>query len=590
MTDRTSTAGPTKTWNGEALHSTGSGLNWLEGGRLLASEGSVWTTHTFPSAGRYTIRTRACGQQAGPEAAKLTFLVDDKPLATVDVTAVQSDPRVYEHKVTLAAGDHKVAIAFPNDFYDENNPDPARRDRNLIVEWIEVQGPDRTPSSALPASHTKILFKTPKADNRDEVAREIVERFATRAYRRPLLPGELAKILKFVDLARENGDSFERGVQLAVEAVLVSPQFLFRVELGPRGGQRRRNPGAPPSASPVTEFELASRLSYFLWSSMPDDELFALAKAEKLRQGDALEKQVRRMLQDPKAGALVENFAGQWLQVRNLKTVNPDRERFPAFDDALRASMQKETELFFEAVMREDRSVLDLIDADFTFLNERLAKHYGIAGVKGEAFQRVALKDGVRGGLLTQASILTVTSNPTRTSPVKRGKWILEQILGTPPPPPPPDVPVLQEERDGPLKGSLRQRMEQHRANPSCASCHARMDPLGFGFENFDAIGAWRDKDGEYAVDPSGVLPDGKTFQGPKALKAILKTRDRDFVQCLAEKMLTYATGRGIEYYDACAVDKIVEATAADGFKFSRLVLEVVKSDPFQKRRREGGR
>jgi Protein of unknown function (DUF1592)/Protein of unknown function (DUF1588)/Protein of unknown function (DUF1587)/Protein of unknown function (DUF1585)/Protein of unknown function (DUF1595)/Ca-dependent carbohydrate-binding module xylan-binding/Planctomycete cytochrome C len=580
--------GPLQTWEADKL--TGSGHMYNDTGKMITSAGSVDATHSFPVDAEYILRARAYGQQAGPEPVKMAFLIDGKPLKTITVTAVEKDPKVYEIHAKLKKGSRKISVAFLNDYYNEKASDPSQRDRNLVVEFLEVQGPAVSKNAPLPESHKRIIFKNPTAENRSDVAVEIVERFATRAYRRPLLPGEVAKLVRFVDLARENSDSFERGVQLAVEAVLVSPQFLFRVELGPKGVQKKNEFVKPPNPAPVTEFELASRLSYFLWSSMPDDELFELARQGKLRAGDNLEKQVRRMLRDRKATALVENFADQWLQIRNLRTVNPDRGRFPTFDDALRTSMQKETELFFEAVMREDRSILDFIDADFTFVNERLAKHYGIAGVKGDAFQRVAVKDGVRGGLLTQASILTVTSNPTRTSPVKRGKWILDQILGTPPPPPPPDVPILKDDRDGPLRGSLRQRMEQHRVNPSCASCHARMDPLGFGFENFDAIGAWRTKDGEYAVDPSGVLPSGQTFQGPKALKAILKAKDKDFTHALTEKLLTYALGRGVEYYDACAVDKVVELTAADKFKFSRLVLEIVKSDPFQKRKKEGGR
>ena len=381
------------------------------------------------------------------------------------------------------------------------------------------------------------------------------------AYRRPSTAGEVARLVKFVDLALENGESFERGVQLAVEAVLVSPQFLFRVELDPRP---RTRPAAvatvtTPSGALISGYELASRLSYFLWSSMPDDELFGLCVKANSMIPRVLALQVRRMIRDPKSKAFVTNFADQWLQIRLLKTVNPDRGRFPSFDEPLRAAMLKETELFFEAVMREDRDIRDLISADFTYVNERLAKHYGISGVTGEGFKRVPLKGGRRGGVLTQASVLTVTSNPTRTSPVKRGKWILEQILGTPPPPPP-AVPDLPDEKDKKLTGTLRQRMEQHRANPSCAACHVRMDPLGFGFENFDAIGAAH-VDGNSPVDPSGELPSGQKFQGPEQLRDP-QARDKDFARCLAEKMLTFALGRGIEYYDTCAVDKIVANTA----------------------------
>jgi hypothetical protein len=315
---------------------------------------------------------------------------------------------------------------------------------------------------------------------------------------------------------------------------------------------------------------------------MPDDELFALAERGKLRK--TLDAQVRRMLKDPRARALVENFAGQWLQIRNLKLIAPDTVQFPEFDDSLRAAMERETQLFFEAIMKEDRSVLDFLDSDYTFVNERLARLYGIAGVGGEQFQRVSLKGSQRGGLLTQASILTITSNPTRTSPVKRGKWILENILGTPPPPPPPDVPELKEGKEAVLSGTLRQRMEQHRANTLCASCHARMDPIGFGFENFDGIGAWREKDGSFPIDPAGKLVSGETFQGPGDLKQILLNRKKEeFLRCLSDRLLTYSLGRGLEYYDRNAVDQI----QGEKQMFSSLILGVVKSAPFQMRGEE---
>ncbi|MFO0953175.1 MAG: DUF1592 domain-containing protein [Isosphaeraceae bacterium] len=556
---------------------------------VLPSVARLLVQHDAPREAEYRVRVRAYGEQAGPEPVKLAFVVDGKQGPPVVVKAVADEPQVFEHKGRLKKGAHSLGVAFLNDYYNDKASDPKQRDRNLVVDWVSVEGPLFAAGDELPASHRKVIFKTPAKGEETKVADELVGQLARRAYRRPVTPGEVARLVRFVDLARENGESFERGMQLALQAILVSPQFLFRVELdrGPRRDRRGRTLGPAPIGFPINDFELASRLSYFLWSSMPDDELFQLARRQAPR-GETLEKQVRRMLRDPKASALVENFAGQWLQIRNLKTINPDRGTYPNFDESLRTAMIRETELFFGSIIQDDRSVFDLIDSDDTFVNERLARHYGIKGVKGDQFRRVKLTDGVRGGVLTQASVLTVTSNPTRTSPVKRGKWILEQILGTPPPPPPGEVPELQDDAKGRLTGSLRQRMEQHRANPNCATCHARMDPLGFGFENFDGIGAWREKDGNFPVDPSGVLPNGKTFQGPKELKAILKARQKDFVRCLAEKMLTYATGRGVEYYDACAVDRIVEGTVSDGGRFSKLVLEIVQSDPFQKRKGRG--
>jgi mono/diheme cytochrome c family protein len=417
-----------------------------------------------------------------------------------------------------------------------------------------------------------------KPDNKtteEQAAKKIIENFARQAFRRIVTPAEVDRLCSFVTLARNNGDGFDIGVELALQTILTSPHFLFRVE-------RTRRPNNKELALPISEFELATRLSYFLWSSMPDAELFREARQGKLRKN--LDAQVKRMLANPKAQGFVENFGGQWLNLRNLKTAQPDPARFPQFNDKLRAAMQQETELFFAAILKENRSILDFLDADFTFVNEPLARLYGIPGIKGDSFQRVKLAGTERGGVLTQASVLTITSNPTRTSPVKRGKWILENILGTPPPPPPPDVPELAEDAAA-LKGSLRQRMEQHRANPNCAVCHQRMDPLGFGFENFDAIGAWREKESGFVIDPSGQLPAGESFRGPAELKQILKGRQQEFCRCLTEKLLTYAVGRGVQSADRCAIDQIIDAASKDDFRFQTLILQIVKSDPFQKRR-----
>ncbi|HEY2951940.1 MAG TPA: DUF1592 domain-containing protein, partial [Verrucomicrobiae bacterium] len=390
------------------------------------------------------------------------------------------------------------------------------------------------------------------------------------------------RLAKLAEFAIQEEKSFERGIQIALQGVLVSPHFLFRGELQPE-------PNNPARTHPINEFALASRLSYFLWSSMPDEELFAQAERGTLRRN--LEAQVKRMLKDTKVRALVDNFAGQWLQTRNLKSVQPDKTEFPDFDEPLRAAMQKETDLFFEAIIKEDRSILDFLDSNYTFVNERLGWHYGIRGVKGEQFQRVSLKGTARGGILSQASVLTITSNPTRTSPVKRGKWVLENLLASPPPPPPPDVPELKETKEAVLSGSLRQRMEQHRENTLCASCHARMDPIGFGLENFDGIGGWRAKDAGFSIDPAGKLVTGETFSGPAGLRTILvQTKKDDFVRCLSEKMLTYALGRGLEYYDKCATEQIAKGLAKNRYRFSSLILEVVKSPPFQMSRGEGDR
>jgi hypothetical protein len=374
----------------------------------------------------------------------------------------------------------------------------------------------------------------------------------------------------------KNPGPFDRSLTLPLEAVLASPQFSFRVETDPD-----TNPARPHR---ISDFELASRLSYFLWSSMPDDDLFALAHRDELHDPATIEAQVRRMIADPRSRALVDNFAAQWLQYRRLASMVPDKTEFPQFDESLRIDMRKETELYFSHIMREDRSVLEFLDSNYTFLNERLASFYGIPNVNGSDFREVSVAGTHRGGLLTQSSILLITSNPGRTSPVKRGKWILETLIGAAPPPPPANVPPL-DDRKSALHGSLRQRLEQHRANPICASCHKTMDPLGFGLENFDALGRWRTSDGQFAIDSSGTLPGGHTFNGVDGLKKILLARRDQFCRCLVEKMLTYALGRGLEDYDAAAVDQIAHDAAANNYRFSSFVIGIVRSAPFELRR-----
>lgn len=468
---------------------------------------------------------------------------------------------------------------------------PVLMERYLAAAEAVMQRAFQGPPDKQPARERGLLAcaaNRPQA----EQTREILRRFASRAYRRPATTDEVERLAKLAESASAAGESWEAGLQLAMQAVLCSPKFLFRAELDDRPDS--------PEVRPLDEYQLASRLSYFLWSTMPDEELSRLAERNQLRAN--LDAQVRRMIQDQKSESLVESFALQWLQLKRLETFAPDPQRFPRFGDRMRSAMLEETRRFFASVMREDRSIVDLLDADYTFLNERLARHYGIvdtqgsrAGkppvrpggqpIRGDEFVRVKLADKERGGLLTQASVLTVTSNPTRTSPVKRGQWVLEQILGTPPPPPPANVPALPEGSEAELTGSLRQRFEQHRSNPVCANCHARMDPIGFAFEHYDAVGAYRTKDGAFDIDTAGQLPDGRSFRTLAELKEIIKENKDDFARCLSEKMLIYALGRGLEQYDLVAVDRIVQALKRDDYRFSTLVLEVVRSDPFQKRR-----
>ncbi len=425
--------------------------------------------------------------------------------------------------------------------------------------------------------------KSARAEESDlESARRFFTAFVPRAYRRPASPEEIQRLLGLTSNALEQNANLEESVGIAVQAVLASPGFLYRWELDPEveDGNSQNLAAAVRSLNP---YEFASRLSYFLWSSMPDDVLFELAAAGTLLEPAVVETQVRRMLADPKSTALATNFAGQWLQFRQIETIAPDPELFPAFDEELRQAMRRESELFFEAVMREDRSILEFLDADFTFVNRRLADHYQIAGEFGAEFQRVRLDaQSARGGILTQAGTLALTANPTRTSPVIRGKWVLEQILGTPPPPPPPEVEELEESQEEAAAASLRERLEIHRSQAECAVCHAKMDPIGFAFENFDAVGAWRDLDGAFPIDASGELPDGRRFNGHKELITILKTEET-FPRTVVEKMLTFALGRGLEYYDKCATDEILAAAKKADFRFSALVVAIVMSDPFQK-------
>jgi len=565
------------------------------GGLFLNGKGQI-SAQIYLDEGDYTIRAEVFGQQLGDQPVRAALRVNRDVIKEFDVTATQAAPATIEAKIRLKAGTRTIGVGFLNPYTEPGKPgeepkkpepapqkrdesfrpvDPDKHQRVLVVRSISLDGPYNPPPPVLPETHERLMAHRADLPPR-EAAREIVTRFANKAFRRPARPEEVERLLKLYDKAEKEGDRFENCVRVALEGVFVWPAFLFRVEPDPPGV-------APGTSYQVGEYELASRLSYFLWSSMPDDELFALAAQGQLRKN--LDAQVRRMLSDPKSAAFVQNFTGQWLTTRKLAYVAPDPQEFPDFDEELRSAMVRETELFFEAILRENRSVLDLIDADFSFVNGRLAKLYGIEGVTGPEFRRVKLPPN-RGGVLTQAGVLTLTSNPTRTSPVKRGKWVLEQILGTPPPPPPPDVPALPDAKE--MTGSLRKVMEQHRANVLCASCHQRMDPIGFAFENYDAIGAWRDKDGGFAIDASGVLPGGQSFRGPAELKVIIKDKKDQFSRCLTEKLLTYALGRGLEYYDRCAVDDIMEALEKNDYRFSALITGVIKSGPFQKRTTRG--
>jgi hypothetical protein len=604
----------------------------------LSQPGSFHLTYQFPADGEYLIRIVGAGfRPNGSDPGQMTFWLDGKLIQTftvdvnVEEVGFERRPDHWDLRMKIPAGPHELVAAFPRQFhglptifggpnpsktaYDPckklgngagrclansiNVPeetDPVRIERRrqtlerlkedelhprfegMAVSEVNIVWPTEFKKGPSPESLKKIYSCGP-VDGRytPECERKILSNLASRAYRRSVSSQEVDELVMIASGAQKRGGSFEGGLSLAVATMLASPNFLFRID--------RERPSSE-SVGSTSQYELASRLSYFLWSSMPDEELLLAAERGRLRRRDVLNAQVLRMLADPKAEALVKNFAGQWLETRRLDSVQPDRERYPDFDDYLRTSIKKETELFFQYVMQKDCSILDFIGAPYTFLNERLARHYGIRGVTGTEFRRVDLTGTGRSGILTQASVLTVSSYGNRTSPVLRGKWVLENILNAPPPPPPANVPSLNEDAVGSL-ASLRQQLEEHRKNAVCASCHSRMDPLGFGLENYDAVGAWRTMDGKFPIDSSGVLPNGRTFHGAEELKALLKEQRNAFAEGLTEKMLIYALGRGIERYERPDMKQIVAGLAANDYKFSSLVLGIVNSAPFQMEKRE---
>jgi len=575
-------------------------------GLPLGTLGGTLVRHTFPMDGEYDLQVRFFRTNFGnlrglehPHAVEVTLdgarvrfgtiggdedlrAAFDKPTETADAI----DAR-FAVRVPVTAGPHTVGVSFVENLglVDTARLQPFLRSSADTLDWtgrphldrVSITGPfNATGPGDTPARRKIFVCRPATPAGESACARQIIATLTRHAYRKPPQDAELQPILEFYKSSRRDG-SFERGIQSALQLILASPKFVFRVEQDP--------PDAPPgSVYRISDVELASRLSFFLWSSIPDEELLAAASQGTLRDRAALERQVQRMLADPKSSALVTNFAGQWLQIRNLKTFLPNSDDFPDFDDNLRQAFARETELFFESVMREDRNVLDLLTADYSFVNERLARHYGIPGVYGSQFRRIVLTDEARMGLLGKGSLLAVTSHATRTSPVLRGKWVLENILGTPPAPPPPDVPTLKEPEPGAAARTMRQQMVEHRANPTCASCHKVMDPIGFALENFDAVGAWRARDAGTVIDASGELGDGTKIDGVVALRRALVSHPDVFVGTLTEKLLTYALGRGLDSPDMPAVRTIVASASRDRYRFSAIILGIVNSAPFQMR------
>jgi mono/diheme cytochrome c family protein len=545
---------------------------------------NVEATHRFDFDADYELKIGLPGQRAkDAPPVTLGLWIDGKLEQTTRVETrpsglVYFNPFSEERiRVPITEGDHTLRLGFIDDPFVKTLPqDEIYKDSvNKWVGAVTVVGPFAT--SGEKPSRKKILVCDPASGPR--CVDRILATLARRAYRRPVTGAEVAALKRFVDMARADGQSVEQGIGLAIQAMLVSPHFLFHIE-------RDLYPNDPGRMHRVSDVELASRLSYFLWNSMPDDELLSLAERRRLSVPQVLDAQVARLLADPKSAAMAENFAGQWLEIRNLDTIKPDPQKFPAWTPELREAMKTETRMFFDTILRENRPIGDFIDARYTFLNELLAKHYGIDGVSGPEFRRVDLETGERGGVLTHGSVLAVSSYPTRTSVVIRGKYILQNILGTPPPPPPADVPALDEQAVG-TTASLRKQMETHRTNAICASCHSRMDPLGFALENYDAIGKWRTMDGGFPVDSSGILPGGKKFANSAEMRQILSERVPELTRTLTEKLLIYSLGRGLQRYDRPTVNGITKKVAASGYGFQTLVQEVVRSLPFQSRRAE---
>jgi len=575
-------------------------------GLPFGTRGGAIVHHTFPVDATYEISIRLMRDRnenveglSEPHQMELTIDGERVDMFTVVPKRASQQAQYYTdgdvdghlkvHK-NVKAGPHDIGVTFirKSAALLETELQPYQAHFNIYrhprtqpaVYSVSVTGPfDSTGSGDTPSRRRIFACRPARPTDEDRCASTILSQLARRAYRRPVTGDDLRVPLALYKEARAEGD-FDSGIEMALRAVLTSAEFIFRVERDPENIAQNR-------AYRISDLELASRLSFFLWSTIPDEELLDLASRGRLHDPATLERQVRRMLSDARAQSLETNFAAQWLYLRNLATAGPDGRQFPDFDDNLRQAFRRETELFFESIVKEDRSVVDLLRANYTFLNERLAKHYGIPNVYGSNFRRVTVAaDSVRGGLLGQASILTVTSYANRTSPVQRGKWVMENILGTPPPPPPPNVPLLSEDNPVGTVLTMRERMAQHRINPACASCHQLMDPIGLSFEHFDATGRWRTLgEGDVAIDAAGALPSGVTFDGIAGLKRALLGRPEVFVSTMTEKLLTYGLGRGMEPSDAPAVRAIVREARGDDYRFSSLILAVVKSAPFQMRR-----
>ncbi len=536
---------------------------------LFYSNSSVEVPVELPQGGTYRIVVSAGGDQAGDEPAKMTASFRGRKKIERDVSNHRDEARDYEFQLDAREGKSQLFLSFINDYYKEGTKTSKSEDRNLVIYSVEISGPL---NMDLPESHKELIRDQVPQNEATQIrfARNILHRIASRAFRRTVTEEELNLLTDLFKSARADGDRFEVALRFPLQAVLVSPHFLFKVE----------SPGESDESSRLSNYELATRLSYFLWSSMPDNELFIAAHKGLLDDPEEYKKQIVRMLADPKSSALVDNFVVQWLQLQKLEGMQPDPVKFPGVDLELRNDMVQETKLLVADLLSSNRSVLDLLDVEYSFINQRLAEHYGIPDIEGNEFRKIDTRPFGRAGVLTHASILTSTSNPARTSPVKRGKFIMENLLGEEPPPPDPAAQPIEDQKD--LTGTFRQRLEQHRADPNCAVCHKVMDQLGFALEHFDAVGRYRDTEEGLPIDANGELPDGLRFSNAIELQGTIRNDLRNqFIRCFTEKMLVYATGRGMEYYDECAMDAIMESLQEKDYPMVDLIVLVATSDPF---------
>ncbi|MBA3547136.1 MAG: DUF1592 domain-containing protein [Nannocystis sp.] len=534
----------------------------------LYSNGEVYATTDIPYTGKYLFRARVWGQQAGPDLPHVNLTVDQVPVFMVDTDAVANGAKIYEIEVDLQAGVHKFAVEFTNDFYDE----PNMADRNLLVDWFSVEGPQGLIQGDN-EQRTRIMICDPVVDGEENCGRAILRAFVRRAWRRPPTDAEVDELFAFITEAKAAGQDFEAGLRIALQAVLISPYFVFRVELDPDPT------GLVPH--PIDDHELASRLSYFLWSSMPDADLYAAADQGALQDPEEIEAQALRLLDDPRAAALIDNFAGQWWLIRNVDVAFKDVLLYPQWNDEMKSSMREELRLFAETFFAGERSMLEMLTSTRTFVDERLADHYGLAGDFGPDFVEVDFGAAPFQGILNKAGLMTVLSHADHTSPVKRGKWVLENLLCQVPPPPPPGV----DTKLDPIVGKTqREVLEAHREDPNCVGCHIVMDPLGFGLEHYDPLGAWRDDENGLKIDPSGTLPNGTYFADGLAMQTLISA-EPDFSKCVARKTFIYALGRGTALADIPYIEAIVAGFESSEYRFSDLVLHLVTSDVFRQRR-----